>query len=683
MSRFTYPATRREDVHDDYFGTLVHDPYRWLEDADDEAVRAWTEAQAELAFGHLAQLPLTEDLQAQITRLWDYPRYGLTQRQGARTLFTKNDGLQKQAVLYVQDGDAEPRVLLDPNTFSEDGTVALADMRLSHDSQRLLYTTSESGTDWQTIHVLDIDSGQHLPDRIEQTKIPIPAWLPDGSGFYYGRLAHDDANVENNEQNHLQRWFHAIGTAPADDVLIHERPDLPSTILNSYVTRDSRFHILAIYGESATANRLYYRDHQNDHSGAFVPLFDELDASYNFLGHVGETFYVLTTKDAPRGRIIAFERHEPHNWREVLPEGDDNIDTAALVAGHFVVKTLHDARAQINIYDLDGAFLREIDLPTFGTAYPLVDNPDDPVLDIFFTSFLMPPNVYRYDLRDHSLRALFDAVTPFNPDDYAVTQAFATSKDGTRVPMFIVHRADYQPKDKNANAAILWGYGGFNIPMTPQFINWLPAWLDRGHVWAMAVLRGGGEYGEAWHRAAMFENKQNTFDDFISAGEHLIAQGYAHDKRLVIEGGSNGGLLTAACMLQRPDLYGAVISRVPVIDMLRFQKFTAGRYWTREYGNAEQDAPSFQYLYAYSPLHNIQDGATYPPLLIATADHDDRVVPMHAKKFAAALQHANPANTVLLRIDTRAGHGAGKPTDKIIRERVDFLAFVLNELGLT
>jgi len=683
FGKLSYPQTRTVDVADDFFGTTVVDPYRWLEDAEAAEVQEWTQTQMDFAVEVLTRMPGREAFKQQLEAVWDYPKYSTLVKKENRIFFTKNDGLQPQAVLYVQEGDSEPRLLLDPNTLSEDGTVAMVDWKPTKDGKWMMYALSESGLDWRTFKVLDVASGEHLVDVIENVKFSSAAWRADNAGFFYGRFPESaqDAGEANQSVSH-QLFFHKLGTPQADDVLIYENTRLQGVILWSQVSDDDRYLIINIAGDSFIFNRLYYKDLHQD--GDVIPLFDELDALYQFIGNDDEMLYILTTNGAPNKRVIAVDVNNPtpENWRDIVPESGDVIASVSIVNQQLVLVYMHHAHHIIKIFDKDGAYVRDIVLPTIGSigmnvlGQGVSGEADDSEAFISFMSFLLPARIYRYDFETNTLSPYFEASVPsFNPEDYETRQVFYESKDGTTVPLFITAKKGLELN--RDNPTILYGYGGYDVSLTPTYSNWLPVWLNHGGVYALANLRGGGEYGEEWHRAGMFENKQNVFDDFIAAAEWLIEHKYTSSAKLAAEGGSNGGLLVAACMVQRPDLYGAVLCHVPVIDMLRFQHFTAGRYWTSEYGDANSSKAHFDYLMRYSPLHNIKAGQKYPPLLIMTADHDDRVVPMHSKKFAAALQAADSgSNVILLRIETKAGHGMGKPTAKMIDERVDVFSFL-------
>lgn len=675
-------TAHRDDVVENYHGTLVADPYRWLEDDHSPETIAWSEAQRQRTEQFLALIPARERLRARLTELWNYPRHSLPIKAGGNYAFTRNSGLQNQAVLYVQEGlQSEPQVLLDPNTLSDDGTVALTNLALSKDGRFLVWGASSSGSDWQELRIRDVDSGEDLPEVLRWCKFAGIAWQPDGSGFFYDRLP-AEGTVAPEDQNYYNRVYrHALGTDQADDVLVYERPDWKELRFTAEVTNDGRYLVITAELGTDPETRIYYRALDDD--GPFTALLDKADARYEFIDAEGDAFLFLTDLDAPRGRVIAIDtaHQERANWREVVPEGDEAIDTVLATGDELLVITLRDAQHQARLYSRSGELVRELALPAPGSIEGVWGKPSDPELFLTFTSFLYPTTPYRYDPATGELRALHPSALDFDLAGYETHQGFATSRDGTRVPVFVTHRKGLALD--GSNPALLYAYGGFNINIMPDFDTERLAWLEAGGVYAQAVLRGGSEYGEEWHRAGMLANKQNVFDDFIAAAEWLIEQGYTRRDKLAINGRSNGGLLTAACLTQRPDLYGAVVCEVPVVDMLRYHKFTVGHYWTGEYGNAELDPEHFRFMYAYSPLHNVRESVAYPPTLIMTADTDDRVVPGHARKFAAALQAAQAGDApILLRVETRAGHGMGKPTAKLIAERADVLAFLFEVLDV-
>ncbi|HWZ17485.1 MAG TPA: prolyl oligopeptidase family serine peptidase [Ktedonobacteraceae bacterium] len=674
------PFTRLDDIIEDYHGMKVADPYRWLENPSSEETLAWVEAQNILTSDYIQAIPVRQQIQERLTSLWDFPRYSVPVKKGERYFFSKNTGLQNQSVLYMQQTlQSDPVIVIDPNNLSEDGTVALTNQVISKNGQLLAYGVSSSGSDWQKIKIRQIDSGIDYPEVIHWCKFSSVAWRDDHQGFYYNRLPEPGTVPVEDENNFSQVYWHTLGTPQTEDQLIYERPEAKELSFSPHITYDGAYLLLHIWHGTDPKNRLYYREVNS--SEPFVHLLDEADASYNLIGNSGPIFYIETDLDAPRKRMIAIDSRHPDraNWKELIPEQEDVMHFIVLVNNQFVVTYMHDAHHRMKIYNLDGSFVKDIVLPTHGSIIGISGRPDHTEMFIGFTSFLFPPSIYRYDFTNDVLTLLRSTEIDFDVERYETKQVFYTSKDGTRIPMFLTHKKGLV-LDGN-NPTLLYGYGGFDISLTPSFSIPTLIWLEHGGVYALANLRGGGEYGEEWHRAGTLEQKQNVFDDFIAAAEWLIANQYTSTSRLAIQGGSNGGLLVAACMLQRPDLFGVVLCHVPVIDMLRYHKFTVGRYWVSDYGNAETNAEHFKFLYAYSPLHNVKKDVIYPATLILAADTDDRVVPAHAKKFAATLQAANSGNNpILLRIETKAGHGLGKPTVKVIEEHSDVLAFLLQLL---
>ncbi len=677
---FTYPTAHKDDVVEDYHGTAVSDPYRWLEDPKNPDTIAWVAAQNELTQNMMAELPIHAQFQKRLTTLWNFPKSSAPRRKANHYFVQKNDGLQNQPVLYKQASlDAPLEEVIDPNTLSDDGTIALVNQSYSKDGRFLAYSLSQSGSDWQTIHVRDLQTNEDKPEVLQWAKFTNPAWLPDGSGFFYARYPSPEEMPDAPPSTHQHVYFHKVGTPQSVDQIIYARPNAPNLGFHPDVTEDGRYLTLHVWEGTDRRNRFYYRPIDGEE---FIYLLDEMDASYQFLGNDGPTFYFQTDFEAPNGRIIAINLNhsDPTSWQTIIPEQDNAIAFSLMANNQFVVGRLHHGRHTLHHYALDGTDSGEIELPVPGTIFDLSGERQQSELFIQFQSFTYPPTILRYDFTTNELTILDQPSLDFDPDDYETSQIFYSSKDGTQVPLFITHKKGLA-LDGN-NPTLLYGYGGFNISLTPIFSPTRLAWLERGGIYAQACLRGGMEYGEAWHQAGMLENKQNVFDDFIAAGEWLIANGYTNEKRLAIEGRSNGGLLVAACMVQRPDLFGAVHCAVPVIDMLRYHKFSAGRYWTPEYGNAVENPDHFRFMMAYSPLHNVKPGITHPPLLITTADTDDRVVPMHAKKFAATLQSAdNGRNPLLLRVEMRAGHGLGKPTAKLIEEATDVYSFLWTMLN--
>jgi prolyl oligopeptidase len=676
-----YPPARKGNVVDDYHGTRVADPYRWLEDADSEETRAWVKAQNELTFGYI-RTPARERIKDRLAELWNYPKYSIPYKKGGRYFFEKNDGLQNQDVVYVQDGpEAEPRAILDPNKLSEDGTTAVSGWRVSQDGRLLAYGLSYKGSDWQEWRILDVVSGEHHPEVLRHCKFSSVAWKHDQSGFFYTRFPDPDTVPEEDRNAYHRIFWHELGTPQSEDRLVFERKDDKHFLFQAWITEDGTYLVLGLaHPKELPKNRIYYREVESD--GEFVRLLDEADAKYLPVGNAGTRFYFRTDLDAPRSRIIAIDIRNPDrkNWKEILPEQEDVIAYATMVSNHLVVATMKDARHVLKIYDLDGGFVRDLQLPGIGSISGLSGKQSDSEMFFGFESFLQPTSAFRYDFKTDRVGLFRGPELGVDLSGYETRQVFYRSKDGTRVPMFVVHKKGMAMNGDNPT--LLSGYGGFGVSLTPGFQVSPLVWLENGGVYAVANLRGGGEYGEAWHQAGALANKQNVFDDFIAAAEWLIENEYTSSSRMAVAGGSNGGLLTAACMLQRPDLFGAVVSRVPVTDMLRYHRFSVGRFWVSDYGNAEKDPGHFRFLYAYSPVHNVK-AAAYPPILITTADTDDRVVPMHGKKFAAALQAADQGdNPILLRVETGAGHGGGKPTSKRIEEAADVYSFLFKTLGV-
>ena len=681
--RLTYPLTRTTNQVDVYHGVRVADPYRWLEDDNAAETKAWVTAENRLTFGFLEKIPEREAIKKRLTRLWDYERYGVPFKQGSRYFFSKNNGLQNQSVLYTLTAlDGTPAVLLDPNQLSADGTVALTGLEVSDDGNRLAYGLAAAGSDWQTWRVRDVATGKDLPDEIKWVKFSGAAWTKDGQGFYYSRYDEPDEAAKLTKVNYFHKLYHhRLGTPQSADRLVYERRDQKEWGFGGTVTEDGRYLIITVSQGTDPRNRVFYRDLTASDSPV-VELLNDFDASYDFIENDGPVFYFRTDLKSPRGRVIAIDLHQParDQWREVIPESADSLETVSSVGGRLFAQYLHDAKSLVREFDFAGKLVRDVALPGLGSAGGFTGRRDDTETFYSFTSYTVPGRIYRYDLNTGQSALWREPKVDFNPDDYETEQVFYSSKDGTRVPMFLTYRKGL--KRDGQNPTLLYGYGGFRISLTPSFSVANLVWMEMGGVFAVPNLRGGGEYGEEWHQAGTKAHKQNVFDDFIAAAEWLIANQYTSTPKLAISGGSNGGLLVGACLTQRPDLFGATLPAVGVLDMLRFHKFTIGWAWTSDYGSAD-NAEDFPALRAYSPLHNIKPGTRYPATLITTADHDDRVVPAHSFKFAAALQAAQAGpKPVLIRIDTKAGHGAGKPTTKMIEESADKLAFLVFELGL-
>ncbi|MEN3939960.1 prolyl oligopeptidase family serine peptidase [Prosthecobacter sp. SYSU 5D2] len=681
----TYPETRQDkSVVDTYHGTEVADPFRWLEDDNSEETKAWVKAQNEVTFGYLNKLPKRDELRARLEKLWNYERVGAPFEEGGRWFFNRNSGLQNQSVFYVTESlDAEPRILLDPNTLSKDGTTSLTETAPSPNGKLLVYGLSKAGSDWQEFRVKDIDTGKDREDVLEWIKFSGASWAKDSSGFYYSRYPQPAEGAALTEANKNQKvYFHKLGTPQSEDRLVYERPDQPDWGLHAYVTDDGHYLTFTVTEGTDPKKRIFYKD-LTEADGKVIELLNDFDASYGFIDNVGTVFYFRTDLDAPRYRVIAIDVTQParENWREILPQTADKLDGVSIVGDQILCEYLKDARSHMRAFDLEGKLIRDIELPGIGTVGGFGGRRRDKTTFYAFTSFTTPGAIYRYDIDSGKSTLYREPKVDFDGSLYETKQVFATSKDGTRVPMFIVHKKGLK-LDGN-NATLLYGYGGFNISLTPSFSIGRSVWLEMGGVYAMANLRGGGEYGADWHQAGTKLTKQNVFDDFIACAEHLQKEGYTSPKKLAIMGGSNGGLLVGACMTQRPELFGAALPAVGVMDMLRFHNFTIGWAWKSDYGSSE-NADQFKALYAYSPLHNLKPGTRYPATMVTTADHDDRVVPAHSFKFAARLQEcqANDGPPVLIRIETSAGHGAGTALTKVIEETADEWAFLHEVLGM-
>lgn len=676
---FVYPEAPRGEVSDDYHGTVVADPYRWLEDPDAPETRVWIEAQNALTRAYLDSIPERAALHARLTELWNYERFSTPSKEGGLYFWSRNDGLQDQSVLYVASAlDAEPRVLIDPNGFSEDGTVSLSGTSVSEDGRYIAYATSDGGSDWNTWRVRDIETGEDTDDLIEWSKFSGASWTHDGAGFFYSRYPQPEDPLEAVNE-HQKLYYHRLGTPQSEDTLIYEDPAHPTRGWGGYVTRDGE--TLVIYGREGTEdkNRLYYKD-LTEPEAPIVKLLDDFDAQYWLLHNEGRTWWLVTNNSAPKQRIIQvdLDRPEPEHWVEIVPEGDNVLRDADVVGGKLIVEYLDDAHTVVMVGELDGSGMTELELPGIGSAGGFGGEPDDPETFYYFTGFTTPTRLYRLDVSTGESTLWKEPEVDFDPDQYVTKQIFYPSKDGTQIPMFIVHKEGIELD--GSNPTLLYGYGGFNVSLTPYFSTSRLVWMEQGGVFALANLRGGGEYGEEWHQQGTLHNKQNVFDDFIAAGEYLVAEGYTSPSKLAIQGGSNGGLLVGAVSIQRPDLFEAALPAVGVMDMLRYHLFTIGWAWASDYGRSD-DPELFPTLMAYSPYHNLAEGIDYPATLVTTGDHDDRVVPAHSFKYAAALQHAHAgSDPVLIRIETRAGHGAGKSTSMKIDEVADQWAFLVDQL---
>jgi len=678
-----YPATRATNQVDDYFGVRVADPYRWLEDDNSPETKAWVEAQNKLTFSCLEAIPQRDPIKRRMTELWNFERYGIPFKQGGRYFYSRNDGLQNQSVLYTLAAlDAEPALLLDPNRFSTDGTVALSGLSVSEDGKYLAYGLATAGSDWQEWKVRDVGSKQDLEDHLKWIKFSGASWTHDSSGFFYSRYDEPAPGHELKGVNYFQKlYFHKLGTSQAQDVLTYQRPDRKEWGFGGFVTDDGNYLIINVSEGTDRRNRVFYRDLRTPNSPV-VELLNDFDAAYTFVDNDGAIFWFFTDLNAPRGRLVAIDTAHPEraNWKELIPQAKETLTSVNALNHQFVAVYLKDAHSQVKVFSNTGQPVREVALPGIGSAAGFGGKKDETETFYSYTSFNTPGVIYRYDMSSGSSTVFRQPKVAFDPGDYETEQVFYSSKDGTRIPMFIAHKKGL--KLNGRNPTYLYGYGGFDISLTPSFSVPNLEWMEMGGVYALANLRGGGEYGEDWHQGGMKLHKQNVFDDFIGAAEWLISHHYTRKSKLAIGGGSNGGLLVGACLTQRPDLYGAALPAVGVMDMLRFHQFTIGWAWKSDYGSSEKP-DEFKALYAYSPLHNIKPRTKYPPTLVTTGDHDDRVVPAHSFKFAATLQAAQRSKApTLIRIETRAGHGAGKPTTKIIEEAADKWAFLVWVLHL-
>ena len=678
----SYPVARKGDQIDDYHGVKVADPYRWLEDLDSPETRAWVDAENKLTFGFLESISGRTAIKDRLTKLWNYEKYGIPFKEGNRYFYTRNSGLQNQAVLYTVTAlDAQPQMVLDPNTLSADGTVAVSGLEVSPDGKLLAYSLSASGSDWQEWKVRDVATSKDLPDHLKWVKFSGVSWTRDGKGFFYSRYDEPKSDTLKGTNYFQKVYYHKLGTPQSDDVLVYERPDQKDWLFGGTVTEDGNYLVITIYQGTDVKSRVYYKDLKAKEAPV-VKLLDDFDAAYNFIGNEGSRFWFQTDLEASRGKVIEVDISKPErgNWKVVVPEGKEALQATSFVNNKFILNYLKDAYTTVKIYDTAGKLVNEVAFPGIGSAEGFGGKATDKETFYSFTGFTTPTTIYRYDMTNGKSTVFRQPKVDFNPSDFETKQVFYTSKDGTKVPMFITHKKGVK-LDGN-NPTYLYGYGGFSVSLSPAFSVGNLVWMEMGGVYAQPNLRGGGEYGEDWHRQGMKLEKQNVFDDFIAAAQWLIDNKYTSTSKLAIGGGSNGGLLVGAALTQRPDLFGAALPAVGVMDMLRFQKFTIGWAWVSDYGSSD-DADEFKALYAYSPLHNIKSGTSYPPTLITTADHDDRVWPGHSFKFAAALQaaQAGPA-PVLIRIETKAGHGAGKPTTKIIEDIADRWAFLVKTLDM-
>lgn len=681
-----YPDTRRVEHIDEYHGVKVADPYRWLEDdvRQSQQVRRWVDAQNKVTFGYLETLPRRKQIKDRLTELWDYEKIGTPFKAGGRYYISKNDGLQNHYVIYTMDSlQDNRRVLFNPNKWSDDGTIALGGMSFSEDGKYVAYAIQDAGSDWRTWKVRNIETGKDLDDELKYLKFTAAEWDHKSEGFFYAKYPDPDPNAEFVSLNkNMKVMYHRLGTARTDDVVVYYRPDHPEWGYQVKVTDDGRYLVITIWVGTDDKYRVMYKDLQQPYAMP-VDLITEFENDYSFIDNDGPVFYFRTDLDASNGRVIAIDTRRPgrDRWQEIIPEVAEPLGSVSLVNNILICTYLKDVTTRVRLYTMKGEHIGDVQFPALGTASGFGGKRTDTETFYSFQSFAIPPSIYRYDMITGKSTLFERSKVDFDPDKYVTRQVFYKSKDATRIPMFITHKKGI--KLDGSNPTLLYGYGGFNISIRPNFSVWRIAWIQMGGVYAVANLRGGGEYGKKWHIAGQKMNKQNVFDDFIAAAEYLIANKYTRSEKLAIYGGSNGGLLVGACMTQRPDLFAAAVPAVGVMDMLRFDEFTAGRFWVDDYGSAKDSRQMFEYLKGYSPYHNLKADVKYPATLVTTADTDDRVVPSHSFKFAARLQHSHKGDEpVLIRIETRAGHGSGKPTSMRIEELADICAFLAENLGM-
>ncbi len=679
---YNYPKAKKVNQTDNYHGTQVADPYRWLEDVNSKDTKKWVEAEKQFTDNYLSKIPFRSAIEKRYTKLWNYEKYSAPRKVGKYYIFSKNDGLQEQSVVYIQKGlEGEPEVLLNPNNFSKDGTVSLAGIFFSKDHKFLSYGISKGGSDWREFKVMEVETKKELNDLIKWGKFTGNAWYKNG--FFYSRYDAPKEGETLKQKNEFQKlYYHKIGTKQSEDKLVYEDKSNPKRGFSAYVTDDEKYLIISVWEGSSSKNLLYYKD-LTKRNGKIVKLIDKSESIYDFIGENNNKFILHTNNNAPNFKIVEVDLKKPEkeNWKVLIPETKNKIDSVSFVGNKLIVSFLKDANTSVSVFDLNGEKQFDVKLPGIGTAYGFSGSKEDTETFFTFTSFTFPPTIYKYNIENNTSTLFRKSAVDFNPEDYETKEVFYNSKDGTIIPLFIVHKKGLK-LDKN-RPTLLYAYGGFNISLKPSFRLTMIPLLENNGVYAMACLRGGGEYGEEWHKAGMLDKKQNVFDDFIAAQEYLINNNYTSKEKLAIMGGSNGGLLIGAVINQRPDLCKVAFPMVGVLDMLRFHKFTIGWAWVSEYGSSDNEK-DFKWLYKYSPLHNIKEGVNYPATLVLTADHDDRVFPAHSFKYVATLQEKYKGpNPVLIRIETKAGHGAGTSTTKYIKEYTDIMSFLFYNMGIT
>jgi len=667
-----YPETKKINHVDTYFGVEIQDPYQWLEDDMSNETAEWVEAQNAVTADYLGRIPFRSKIDERLKTIWDFARYGVPYRKKDMTFFFKNDGIQNQAVLFLSKGDAEPEVLLNPNEMCKDGTIALGKIAPSKDGKYLAYAINKAGSDWTEIHVMDLETKKNLDDQIKWVKFSNIAWKDDGF-FYSAYDAPSGSELSSQNENH-KIYFHKIGTPQSADKLVYANPKFPKRNYVAEVTDDEKY--LCLYeSETTKGNALYIKD--LDAPGyVFTKVADGFNFEYNYIASIDGKLLIYTSDNAKKYKAVLVDPKKPakNNWKDIIPEKEDVLQSISRAGDKLITLYMKDASSKVYIHSLDGKLEKEMETPCLGTVAGISGDKDFDTFFYAFTSFTYPTSIFEYNITKKSFEVFFKPDVMFNPEEYETHQIFYTSKDGTKVPMFIVHKKGIVLD--GSNPTLLYAYGGFNVSQTPSFSTSRIVLLENGGIYALANIRGGGEYGEDWHKAGTKMQKQNVFDDFIAAAEYLVENKYTNPEKLGIMGGSNGGLLVGACMIQRPDLFKVAFPIVGVLDMLKYHKFTIGWAWAGDYGSSEESEEMFHYLLKYSPLHTLKKGVHYPATLIFTADHDDRVVPAHSFKFAAALQeHHEGENPVLIRIETKAGHGAGKPTAKQIEEAADLWSF--------
>ncbi|HCA58278.1 MAG TPA: S9 family peptidase [Blastocatellia bacterium] len=679
---FEYPKARKADQVDDFHGVKVADPYRWMEDTGSAETQSWIEAQNKLTNSYFETIPQRARIRERLTEIWNYERVSAPSKIGKRYIYSRNDGLQNQSVLYITDSINDPgKVFFDPNKLSSDGTAALSGSSFTEDGKLWAYGVARSGSDRTEWRIMNVETGEHLSDTLPPNRQGGVAWLADNSGFFYQRYPAPEAGAELRAANRFPKiYFHKLGTPISEDKVIYERNDDGELTSGGLVTEDGKWYVIFTSKGTQRMNEVHFKDLSRPDS-PIVPLVSERTASWSFVGNDGPVFYFRTDKDAERGKLVSVNvLARARIWKEVIPQAAETLNGVQMINDQFVANYLKDAYTKIKIFDKDGKHVRDVELPGIGSAGGFGGKQTDTETFYTFSSYNAPPTIYHYDMKTGTSKLFRQAQVKFNPSDYEVKQVFYTSKDGTRVPMFISHKKGL--KLDGSNPTILYGYGGFNISQTPGFSVSRIVWMEMGGIYAVANIRGGAEYGKEWWANGAVLKKQNTFDDFIAAGEFLINNKYTSNKKLAIQGGSNGGLLVGAVLNQRPDLFGAALPAVGVMDMVRFTEFTVGAFWKSDYGDPKKP-DEFKVLYSYSPLHNIKPGTKYPATLVTTADTDDRVFPAHSFKYAAALQAGQGGDApVLIRIETKAGHGAGKPTAKVIEEQADIYGFLFKNLGM-